>query len=152
MGDLKKEPSEKCEAPTNEETTGHPWESVSRSVVAFQSPGIKNSHFHPQQERTVMLLWEKQAGELSLFQYCSLKDFIAKLHRFTDIMPGEQFFPLGHVLEGIAGRKSSERPNSIDRPAIIQVYLSHVSPSLPLNLPLDKICLGGDMFSPKEIF
>lgn len=101
------------------------------------------------------------AGEMGIteelradFSIALLKTSLAKLQRFRDIMLVELFFPLGHVLEGIAGRKSSWMSNSIDPPARItqDLSLTPVSPSLPLNLPLDKICLDGDMFSPKEIF
>lgn len=68
----------------------------------------------------------------------------AEVHRYQ---ASRAVFPLGHVLEGIAGRKSSWM-STFNRSASYYsgLSLTPVGPSLPLSLPLDKICLVGDMF------
>lgn len=147
-----------AEAPTNE-APKHPLslatggKGVSNSFMAFRVPVINHPRFHSWQERSVMQP-QKQGCRgvefiLALLSW-KLPCKAAEVHRCH---AGRAVFPLGHVLEGIAGRKSSWM-SKFNRSAshYSGLSLTLVSPSLPLNLPLDKIYLVGDMFSPKEIF
>lgn len=152
LGDLNKGPSGKSEAPFNE-APGHPLsppicgEWGLQFCCGFQVLGINHFHFHPWQKRSAMLLgkWGPQRG-WDYFSTALLKLHCkaAEVHRRH---ASRAVFPLGHVLEGIAGRKSSWM-SKFNRSAshYSSLSLTPVSPSLPLSLPLDKICLVGDMF------
>lgn len=99
IGDLKKEPGGKFEPPTND-ATGYSLRlpAVGKGFLVLSrlslSLGSWEKHFpSPSPARGLCDgAGEMQAREkLTFFQYSSLKNFSAKLYRFTDLMLVEQF-------------------------------------------------------------